>query len=575
MMCTSIRTIRLTLLFFLLCFAGLSASAQAASAASPSEQQMKALADAQQWDELARLLTSAQQRSAEMDFYYGLALAQLGRLDDAKQALQQGQKLAPADPRFLTELAGLAFKQKQNERAERLLRNALRLSPHDNYINDFLGTLYFLDGNLEAALKFWNRVNKPQVAAVHTDPQLRIAPALLDHAFAFAPASTLTSRQLFDTRMRLSGLGVFPQREIDLGARDDGRFDATLRARERNGFGDGIWESAFLFFRGIPFQQVSPSYYNFRRQAINFDSMFRWDAQKRRVFAELSGPLEHGAKYRWQLRADLRNENWALRNGFAGPAPVLASFNLRTGSGSIDVASYASSHVGWRVGAEISHRDLRSVAPGKMLSRQLLAAGYELKQQAEIRAVLWRVPERRFQLNAGATGGVARLWSPNPENFEKLTGSIGWQWFPQARGDDYATAQTVRAGKTFGQAPFDELFILGLERDNDLLMRAHIGTRDGRKGSAPLGSEYFQQNWELDKNLYSNGLVAVKLGPFVDIGKISDPGGSLGSQKWLFDTGAQLKLRVFGSGLVFSFGKDLRTGNNAFYLRLLDEGHSR
>ena len=61
----------------------------------------------------------------------------------------------------------------------------------------------------------------------------------------------------------------------------------------------------------------------------------------------------------------------------------------------------------------------------------------------------------------------------------------------------------------------------------------------------------------------------MQLGPFADIGKIADPGAELGSHQWLFDTGAQAKLRVFGSGLVFSYGKDLRTGNNAFYLMLL------
>ena len=49
------------------------------------------------------------------------------------------------------------------------------------------------------------------------------------------------------------------------------------------------------------------------------------------------------------------------------------------------------------------------------------------------------------------------------------------------------SAQARRLGKF----PFDELFMLGLERDNDLEMRGHIGTRDGRKGSAPLGRELF------------------------------------------------------------------------------------
>ncbi len=132
-------------------------------------------------------------------------------------------------------------------------------------------------------------------------------------------------------------------------------------------------------------------------------------------------------------------------------------------------------------------------------------------------------------------------------------------------GDDYALHEQVRAGKTFGQVPFDELFMLGLERDNNLWLRAHIGTREGRKGSAPLGRNYFLSNWEIDKVVYDSGLFAVKLSPFVDTGKITDPSGVFGSRQWLSDAGIQLKFSVLGVGVTFTYGKDLRTGNNAFY----------
>jgi hypothetical protein len=70
---------------------------------------------------------------------------------------------------------------------------------------------------------------------------------------------------------------------------------------------------------------------------------------------------------------------------------------------------------------------------------------------------------------------------------------------------------------------------------------------------------------ESDKNVYGNGLLTVKVGPFLDSGKITDASGSLGSQKWLCDTGLQTKVRILGVGLTFTWGKDLRTGKNAFY----------
>jgi hypothetical protein len=208
------------------------------------------------------------------------------------------------------------------------------------------------------------------------------------------------------------------------------------------------------------------------------------------------------------------------------------------------------------------------VIPGTVLTPSLLAKGYQLKQLTTLDAELWRSPERRLTLEAGVASQAGRIWSQPSHAFEKLQGSLRWHWFPQAQGDDYEIQHRIRAGKTFGQVPFDELFMLGLERDSDLEMRGHIGTRDGRKGSAPLGQNYFLSNWEADKNVYRNGIFTVKLGPFLDTGKITDALAGLGSQKWLWDLGAQAKLRVFGIGVAFSYGKDLRSGNNAFYVSM-------
>ena len=445
------------------------------------------MAAAQRWSDLVLLVQPQTQRSAVLDFYLGVALAQLGRLPEAQSVLESGRRLNAADPRFSVELAGVAFRQKNYALTIHNLRKALRLDPNDTYANNFLGTTWFLEGNLEAALKYWNRAGKPQIEDVREDPTPRISPVLLDHAFTFSPASTLTLQQLFSSSARIRGLGVFPAFHFDLNARNDGKFDAVFRAHELNGFGDSKLEALFLFFQGLPFQEVNPQFYNLHGEAINFSSMFRWDAQKRRIFGDFSGPFEHSAWLRWGLIADLRGENWAVRNGFTGPAPVLASFNMRSERIVFNLASHASGLFGWTVGAEVSHRNFRSVEPGPVsspvLTPQMLAAGYEIKQQAQITSTLLRLPEHRLTVDATASSEAARLWSKNPQPFEKLTASLGWHWFPQVRGDDYETSQQLYVGGTFGRPPFDELFILGLERDNDLPLRAHIGTRDGRKAA--------------------------------------------------------------------------------------------
>jgi len=522
----------------------------------------------QRWLEIVHLGGYTQHSSPDFDFYYGTALAQLGRLADAQQAFAAGARLQPHDKRFPLELAGVAFRQKDYPQAARYLRRALRLDPQDSYGNDFLGTVYFLQGSIEAALKYWNRVDKPQIVAVRNQPSPQVNAALLDRALAFAPASVLRLPDLLTTDARIRGLGIFPSYQFDLQARDDGKFAVVFRNRERDGWGQTKLEKLFLLLRGLPFLSINPEVYNLRHQAINFVSMYRWDAQKRRITAEFSAPFKANPKFRYGLIADLRNENWDIRNSFQGPAPLLGSLNLRREAVGASFASFETGRWRWAAGAEVSHRDFRSVIPGVALTPSLLAKGYQLKQVAQLEVVLWRLPERRLTLEGGLSSQAGRLWSQSSLSFEKLQGSARFHWFPKAQGDDYEVQHWIRAGKTFGDVPFDELFMLGLERDNDLWMRGHIGTRDGRKGSAPLGRNHFLSNWEADKNVYHNGIFTVKIGPFLDTGKITDPSTGLGSHQWLWDLGAQAKVRVFGIGVTFSYGKDLRSGNNAFYVSM-------
>jgi len=267
-----IRTV--VVLVFLICFP-FPVLGQAGPSDDRRVEQAKQLLAGERWQEIVDLAQSTPAPSAELDFYYGTALARLGRWEDARKAFQTGGRLQPEDKRFPLELAGVAFKQKHYPQAAAYLRRALELAPDDSYGNDFLGTVYFLEGNVEAALKYWNRVGKPQIAEVRAEPTPQVDPALLDRALAFSPASTLRLPELLTTDLRVRGLGIFPNYQFDLQAREDGKFDMLFRNRERNGWGQNKWEGLFLLFRGLPFQSINPEFYDLGHQAINVVSMFR------------------------------------------------------------------------------------------------------------------------------------------------------------------------------------------------------------------------------------------------------------------------------------------------------------
>ena len=207
-------------------------------------------------------------------------------------------RLWPRDPRFPTELAGVDFKQKKYARAARWLQLALRLNPHDAYVNEFLATIYFLEGNTEAALKYWNRVDKPQVAEVKIDPRLRVKPALLDRALTFSVAEELYLADLQTSEARVEGLDIFSTHRFVMASREDGRFGVSLQAQERNGWGANKWQALLSTFRGVFYQTVYPEYFNFHGSAMNVTSMLRWDSQKRGRpprFQDRFGEIQSGA----------------------------------------------------------------------------------------------------------------------------------------------------------------------------------------------------------------------------------------------------------------------------------------
>ncbi|MGH9769037.1 MAG: tetratricopeptide repeat protein [Blastocatellia bacterium] len=562
---------RATSILLILAFSSFPLRAQTSLPNPEPLAETKQLVAKERWQEIVRLAEIEPERSADLNYHYGTALARLERWDEARRAFQSGLRQQPGDKRFFLELAGVSFKQKEYAEAADYLRQALRLDPADAYTNDFLASVYFLQGNLEAALKYWNRISKPRIEELRLDPTPKVDPVILDHAFAFAPATALSLEELQTTEARVGGLNIFPSFRFVLEARPDGKFDVVFRASERNGWGNTRWEGLFSLFRGLPFQTIHPEFFNLRRRAINSISLIRWDAEKRRFRTNLSGPFAGDSKWRYQLDLDLRNENWDVRDSFTGPAPLLGRLNLRKQMFAASVTSFVNGRWDWGAGVELSHRDFRDVTAGAVLTPQLLAQGFQLKQLGLLNYKLAQAPERRFNVTAGASTELGRTWSQPSQLFAKLQGSLKAHWFPQGSGDDYEMQWKIRAGKTFGEIPFDELFTLGVERDNDLWLRAHIGTRDGRKGSAPLGRDYFLSNWELDKNVYSHELTNLKLGLFLDSGKITDSSKEwegLGSRKWLWDLGAQAKVRALGVGVAFSFGKDLRSGNNAFYISM-------
>jgi tetratricopeptide (TPR) repeat protein len=523
--------------------------------------------NAGRWEEAANLAYGPADQPPELDFLRGLALAKLQRWEDSRAAFGSGRGKAPNDPRFLVELAGLDYKQRNLRDAKRELHDALALNAADPYTREFLGTLYFLEANLEAALKYWNPIDKPRLRSVSILPAPQLSDVLLHRAVRFNAPQVLTPDALLDTETRLDNLGVYSGQRMQLTPEPGGNYDAVLHLQQRNAWKDSWLQNTFSLLSGVPYATLYPAIYNIHDQAVNVTSLLRWDSEKRRAYVAVSTPLFHDPALRLRIYFDGRNENWNLTNTFFASGPVISDLNIRRLAGGLELRQVMNGRWNWSTGVEFANREFRGLtAPLPLTAKTFFTSGNSFSYWLRTDRTLLRLPEHRLTLDSGAEARVGREFVSSVAAFGALRGSIDAHWFPRATGDDYEMQARVRAGAGLGHVPFDELFQLGIERDNDLWLRGHAGTIDGRKGAAPLGRRYLLANWEVDKNVYRNGFFTLKLGPFLDSGAIADSSGLFGSQQWLWDTGAQCKLRVLGAvTVVFSYGRDLRGGRNVFY----------
>jgi len=117
------------LIFFLLLLCvPASGFPQSAPSTTDKISEIKQLYNLGRWDDVVQAVRESPDESLDLELYRGLALAQLQRWEEARAAFEAGLLRNPRDTRFLVELAGIAYRQKQFSVAKKDLRRACEAS---------------------------------------------------------------------------------------------------------------------------------------------------------------------------------------------------------------------------------------------------------------------------------------------------------------------------------------------------------------------------------------------------------------------------------------------------------------
>ena len=497
-------------------------------------------------------------RDPDTLFLRGMALARLDRWAEAEQTMRMGQAVSPQDPRFPTELAGIAYRLKDYRHSRRLLRRALKLSPDAEYARNFLGSLYLLDSNADAALVEWNPLDQPHLSSVELPAGLRTDPVLLDRALTFAPTTTLQLSELRTSRARLNLLDAFAGYDFDLVPTPPGdSYKLRLRGTERSGLFGAPRRALIRSARGLPYRTVFLEHDNGGGNASSLHAIARWDPYRRRANVVYSRPLVGEARYRWRVFGDAREERWDLTRRI----PDLPNFRLQKVEAGAGFDSVVNGSFRWGAEAAAVVRSYRGEATEQ--TRMPDAAG--ARTDVNFNWTPLYFPARRITVTTETRIGLGSVSEGEGTLYGRAETAAQLRW---SSGRNWNFQTRFSAGALPGDAPFDELYILGVERDNELVFRGIRNDRDGRKGSAPVGDRYWLSSTDLTRRVANFSLAAIHAGPFFDAGVVRDSRGQFGDPRAQFAAGVQLELRLFGAfGIKLLYGRDLRTGQDLLFSR--------
>jgi hypothetical protein len=236
-----------------------------------------------------------------------------------------------------------------------------------------------------------------------------------------------------------------------------------------------------------------------------------------------------------RLSVDGRDENWSSAVGDFQMTKVLAS---------AEVQAVPSGRWSWSSGASLSNRHFSNS----------FSAGKELKYAGSVTRTVLRNPARQLNLDSSLTVEAGRLWAASSVRFAKAVTATTFRW--------RSVTSQARLGSAIGALPFDEQFVIGLERDSDLWLRAHPATVNGRKNASNTSRSFVLTNSDFQKTVVNAAWFRIGAGPFLDAGKSSI------SPHWLVDTGVEVRFTVLNSvGVSVSYGKSLSDVHHSLFVR--------
>jgi tetratricopeptide (TPR) repeat protein len=491
----------------------------------------------------------------------GIVYARMKEYQRAEDTLKEGRSRYPQDPRFHNQLADLFLENNDREAAKSELKDALFIDPNNNYASDLLATIDMSEGEVQSALRSWNKSGRPLINDILHNYYLRFGSWVVRDAVAFHPSGVLHYSQWKTTEARLLASGNFANvgLEIEPTPLPD-QYTAVVRTTTKvNNAGSMLFDAV----KGLPFETTFFNLWNVGNSGLNFNSDWRWEANRRRVDGQLKIPVPLFGLMFVEAGNRWRYEHWDTSPNILPQFKPFARFIYKANAPRLHVQAIPHYRVELGAGFEYRNRHLKGDLPQLFNSSKtgLFTADASLRlidRNYQNRLLLEGFAARRSIIgDTQFSGGTVQL--DNRVTLSKDTRTyLDW---------------TLKTGTTRGALPIEDYFELGVDTYSQYLLRGHTAAADGRYGNGPLGTDFALVNTDLERrlatipvfNMANIPFITVKWQVFFDGAKTWDRQHIFQEGKLLLDTGGGVRFETPTHAFNLIYGRSLRDGNNILY----------
>ena len=504
----------------------------------------------------------ADRPTADAYLLLGTAYGNMKEFQKAEDVFTEGSKRFSSDARLLNALGDLYLANNDADAARSALRQALRVDPQNNYASDLLATIDMSEGEVQAALRSWNKTGRPIIDDILHNYYLSFGSWVVRRAVAFHPAGVLRYSEWKTTESRLLETDNFANigLEIEPTTIPD-QYNAVVRTTTKT---NDLGNFVFNLVKGLPFETNFLDVWNIGNSGINFNSRYRWQAVRRRLDSQLKIPVPFPGLLNLELGNTWRLERWNLSPNvlpqYLGVARFIYDANILRLH--LKQIPYYRFDIGG--GLEYFNRAAAGNLPSPLASNSLNVGKFSVESnirlfdgQYQDRLHLEAFAARASILgNINFSGGVAEL---NNRITLSKDNRAYFDW-------------TVKGGTSRGNTPVEDYFVLGIDTFIRNPLRGHSAADHGVYGRGPMGTDFVLVNTDVERRIATLPLfntlnipfLTVKWEVFLDAAKTFDRNHIFQQGKLWVDTGGGLRFETPTQSFNVVYGRSLRDGTAVF-----------